>query len=76
MSAENPVRSLWDRLRAGHPTMRVLFMSGHDAGLLESRGAATGDWPVIRKPFSVKELCARVGEVLADGTPAAAGPPR
>ena len=39
-------------------------MSGHDAGLLESRGAATGDFALIRKPFSLKELCARVDEVL------------
>lgn len=56
---------LWDQLHARHPAMRVLFMSGHDAGLLESRGATTGDSPLIRKPFSVKELCARVDEVLS-----------
>jgi signal transduction histidine kinase/CheY-like chemotaxis protein len=57
---------LWDRLRPRYPAMRVLFMSGYDAGLLESRGATTGDWPVLRKPFSVKELCARVDELLTD----------
>jgi two-component system cell cycle sensor histidine kinase/response regulator CckA len=55
---------LWDRLRARYPAMRVLFMSGYDAGLLASRGAATGDSPLILKPFSVRELCARVDEVL------------
>jgi signal transduction histidine kinase/CheY-like chemotaxis protein len=56
---------LWDQLRARYPAMRVLFMSGYDAGLLESRGATTGDSPQIRKPFSVKELCARVDEALS-----------
>jgi signal transduction histidine kinase/CheY-like chemotaxis protein len=68
---------LWDRLHARYPGMRVLFMSGYDAGMLESRGATTGDAPLLRKPFSVKELCARVDEVLATspGTDAVATAP-
>lgn len=40
-------------------------MSGYDAGLLDNWGATTGDAPLLRKPFSVKELCGRVDEVLS-----------
>ncbi|HEX6201315.1 MAG TPA: PAS domain S-box protein [Thermoanaerobaculia bacterium] len=53
-------------LRASHPDLKVILMSGYSDDTLEERIVAAGDQglPVLRKPFSTKGFAHRVREVL------------
>jgi two-component system, cell cycle sensor histidine kinase and response regulator CckA len=52
------------RLRALFPGLRVLFMSGYTANIIVHRGVIDKDVSLIQKPFSKKELSAKVRELL------------
>jgi CheY-like chemotaxis protein len=58
---------LAERLSFKRPEMRVLFATGYPAGLAEGTHLATEDVPLIKKPFSGRELAAKVREVLESG---------
>lgn len=58
-------KDLADRLRNLFPELRVLFMSGYTANIILHRGILDKDVSMIQKPFSKKELSAKVREVLA-----------
>lgn len=58
---------LADRLSFKRPEMRVLFATGYPAGLTEGTHVASGDAPLLKKPFSGRELAAKVREVLESG---------
>jgi CheY-like chemotaxis protein len=57
-------RELAEALRPGQPTMRVLYMSGYTADVLEPRALLDGDRLVIQKPFTAEILAQRIREAL------------
>ncbi|HEV8581758.1 MAG TPA: ATP-binding protein [Thermoanaerobaculia bacterium] len=58
---------LAERLSFKRPEMRVLFATGYPAGLTEGTHIASDDAPLLKKPFSGRELAAKVREVLESG---------
>jgi two-component system cell cycle sensor histidine kinase/response regulator CckA len=62
---------LADQVRARWPTTRVLFMSGYAGERLAARGLGNDDQHLLHKPFTLRDLIARVRAVLDQ--PAAAG---
>jgi CheY-like chemotaxis protein len=56
---------LANRVRSFLPDIRVLFMSGYTANIIAHRGVIDKDVTMIQKPFSKKELSAKIREVLA-----------
>jgi YesN/AraC family two-component response regulator len=54
---------LVERLRARHPEVRVLFMSGYADRAITGNGTATGTG-FVEKPFTVDTLMRRLREVL------------
>jgi PAS domain S-box-containing protein len=57
-------RELVERLRARHPTMKVLFMSGYSERAVTSDGAMPPDTGFVEKPFTVEQLTRRMREIL------------
>ena len=57
-------RELVERLRARHPTMKVLFMSGDSERAVTSDGAMPPDTGFVEKPFTVEQLTRRMREIL------------
>ncbi len=57
-------RDLADRLRVKKPEMRCLFMSGYTANIIASQGVLGDEMHFIQKPFSRKELAAKVRKAL------------
>ena len=49
-------------LQANHPELPVLFMSGYTGGLLEGLGIDARDPRLLVKPFTPRDLLARVQE--------------
>ena len=59
---------LAEKLRAIHPHMKQLFMSGYTANVIAHHGVLDEGMQFIQKPFSLPNMAAKVREVL-DGTP-------
>lgn len=57
-------RELADRLRASHPSLRTLFMSGYTADAIAHRGVLETGLRFLQKPFSPEDLAAKVREAL------------
>jgi signal transduction histidine kinase len=57
-------RELVERLRARHPTMKVLFMSGYSERAVTSGGAMPPGTGFVEKPFTVEQLTRRTREIL------------
>jgi PAS domain S-box-containing protein len=57
-------RQVADRLRAGRPDLRVLYMSGYPGDAIADRGLLEPDAPLVAKPFSSEALRAKVRELL------------
>jgi PAS domain S-box-containing protein len=57
-------RELVERLRARHPSMRVLFMSGYSERAVTSDGAMPAGTGFVEKPFTVEQLVRRTREIL------------
>ncbi len=57
-------RDLAERIKAIRPTMKCLFMSGYTADVIAHRGMLDEGVQFIPKPFSVRELAAKVRTVL------------
>ena len=55
------------RLQNLFPKLRVLFMSGYTANIIVHRGVIDKDVFMIQKPFSKKELSAKIREVFTKG---------
>lgn len=58
-------RELADRLLALHPEMKVLFMSGYTANVINRHGVLDSGTHFLHKPFSTRELAAKMREALA-----------
>jgi PAS domain S-box-containing protein len=67
---------LVSRLRASHPMVKVIFMSGHTPETVLRHGGAELGTTFLQKPFEVDELLATVRRLLAEGASAAPGPER
>ncbi len=50
------------------PNLKSLFMSGYTADVIAHRGVLDEDVHFIQKPFAIKDLCAKIREVL-DSSP-------
>ena len=59
-------RELAERVLAGRPQMRVLYISGYTAASPDGSAEATG-WPMVPKPFRSRELVRQVRRVLDEG---------
>jgi signal transduction histidine kinase/CheY-like chemotaxis protein len=57
-------RDLARVLQAGSPRLKRLFMSGYTADIIARRGVLEEGTHFIQKPFSMRELAARVREAL------------
>ncbi len=57
-------RDLADLLLKAYPKMRCLFMSGYTANIISSQGVLSEGMNFIQKPFSKKELAAKIRQVV------------
>ncbi|MDP3479518.1 MAG: response regulator [Desulfoprunum sp.] len=57
-------RDLAQRLLISQPGMKCLFMSGYTANIIANQGVLDESVSFIQKPFSVKELAAKVRQAL------------
>jgi two-component system, cell cycle sensor histidine kinase and response regulator CckA len=57
-------RDLADRIRAIRPGAKHLFMSGYTANVIAHQGVLDEGVNFIQKPFSVKDIAAKVRQVL------------
>ncbi len=57
-------KELSERIRAIKPGLRCLFMSGYTANVIAHRGVLDEGVQFIQKPFSIKDLAAKVRGVL------------
>ena len=57
-------RELAENLRAHHPMLKVLFMSGYTANVIAHRGVLDKGVNFIQKPFSKRELAIKVRGAL------------
>ena len=55
---------LAEKLSYDRAEMKVLFATGYPAGLAEGAGLDSTDAPLLKKPFTGKDLAAKVREVL------------
>jgi CheY-like chemotaxis protein len=62
-------RELERRVRARHPGMPVIFMSGYTDSAIIDNGAPDADVVFLQKPFSQDDLLGKVRELLASATP-------
>jgi FixJ family two-component response regulator len=53
------------RLRARHPGLRVLFMSGYSDARLRQEHGIDASTPILQKPFTAVELLGAVSETLS-----------
>jgi FixJ family two-component response regulator len=66
-------RALAERLAAGHPGLRVLYVSGYTDNAVSVRGVLEPGAAFLQKPFTPDGLARKVREVL--DAPAASPPP-
>ena len=66
-------RDLADTLRASYPNIKCLFMSGYTANVIARHGVLEENMSFIQKPFSYKELGAKIREII--DTPESPQPP-
>jgi DNA-binding NtrC family response regulator len=57
-------RELADNIESHYPDIKCLFMSGYTANVIAHHGILDEDVNVIQKPFSKKDLTAKIQEVL------------
>jgi two-component system, cell cycle sensor histidine kinase and response regulator CckA len=57
-------KQLFERVRAGHPEMKVLFMSGYTDDVIAHHGILEQGVNFIQKPYSIQGLTDKVRQVL------------
>ncbi len=57
-------RDLADKLKGIHPELRCLFMSGYTADILAGKGVVEDGLIFLAKPFTRRELGAKVRQAL------------
>ncbi len=66
MMPEMGGHELVEQLRARHPELRVLFMSGYADKTMTSNGVVHRGTAYVEKPFTVELLMQRLREVLEE----------
>lgn len=56
---------LYELLAPARPAMKVLFMSGYTENVIAERGVWKEGIKFIQKPFSIKELAAKLASILS-----------
>jgi FixJ family two-component response regulator len=56
---------VYARICAHHPEARVLYMSGYTENVIAQRGVLQEGVEFIQKPFSVRGLLEKIGQVLS-----------
>jgi PAS domain S-box-containing protein len=59
-------RDLAKHLLSLHPNLKCLFMSGYTADVIANQGVLAAGVQFIQKPFSLKDLAAKLRQVLGD----------
>jgi two-component system cell cycle sensor histidine kinase/response regulator CckA len=59
-------RDLAERLQSLYPSMKIMFMSGYTSDVIAHRGVLEEGVNFIQKPFSMKDLAAKVREALRE----------
>jgi CheY-like chemotaxis protein len=57
-------KDLHEHIQLHHPKIRTIYMSGYTANVISPHGVITDGMNFIQKPFSKKDLTARIREVL------------
>ena len=57
-------RELAERLCQRKPDLKCLFVSGYTADIIANQGVLLEGVTVLQKPYTIRELAARVREVL------------
>jgi two-component system, cell cycle sensor histidine kinase and response regulator CckA len=57
-------RDLARRLRASHPAVRAVYMSGYTSDVIASNGALSPDVKLVQKPFEPRTLLDKIAEAL------------
>jgi CheY-like chemotaxis protein len=60
-------RELAERLKARHPGMGILYMSGYTADVIAPHGILDQGIHFLQKPFSREDLARKVREALPEG---------
>jgi YesN/AraC family two-component response regulator len=68
-------RDLANNLQSLYPRLKCLFMSGYTADAIAYQGVLEEGVHFIQKPFSVKNLAAKVREVLDSSEPCSTNSP-
>ncbi|MCF8146020.1 MAG: PAS domain S-box protein [Deltaproteobacteria bacterium] len=58
-------KELIDKLKEIRPDIKVLFMSGYTADAIAHHGVLEKDMHFLQKPFRVRDLARKVGEIMA-----------
>lgn len=58
-------RDLADRILAGHPNLKCLFVSGYSGDIIARHGMMDEGIHFIQKPFSINDLCNKINEALS-----------
>ena len=66
-------KTLKEQIEALKPGIKALYMSGYPADVITDRGILPGDAAFIQKPFSFRDLAAKIREVLEAGKPITGG---
>ncbi len=56
------------QIRALHPAIKVLYMSGYTQGILDTQGVVEADVNLIEKPFTEALLLAKLSEIISAHT--------
>ena len=57
-------RELVEKLRAGHPELQAIFMSGYTNDIIDGDGIREQGSHYLQKPFTLPRLTTKVREVL------------
>ena len=60
-------RDLYDRVEKHHPGIRVLYMSGYTHDVITRKGVLEEEMFFLQKPFTMREMAAKVTAVLRSG---------
>jgi len=61
-------RQLADAMRARHPSLKVIYMSGYSDDKIALTGIRESETTLVQKPFALEELASKIRQKMADAT--------